>query len=340
MHDSLRPDFHCWALARLGLQPDTTAEQARHAFLGRLADADFLPAPEAQTAFWVLGGRDPATFSPAAVVPFLQEQEETLRRDVARFAADFFQLPIAERLARWEALQQRAVASPLLRARLGALQPGLRFEAPAFPEGDPHGYLAERIQQLFVLRPSDRAARRRELLDEFAAEGSEWGKVARRLERSAPGLAALEPTLMARLTSGSRSRRNPEVKWRAQERTRKVAESMPARASRSRGGIGCWWVLVLLVFGLLRGLATQSSSTTRSTRTPEVMFPRSGGAPQPTNAWKDDRRMRYRRLSREEAEELEKRLGGNPPPWFRPEVTTGSAARGRSPATNRGGPRP
>jgi hypothetical protein len=264
--DPLRDELRAWAAEQIGVSAEASAAEARGALLRALPGSDFLPAPGARAAVRILCGTDPEAFvhSPA-VCEARREREALLRGDVEQFASDFFRTPPPERQARWQALWQRAASCAAVRARLTALQPGLKVEAEPLPEDDPPVCeLGEHLQELFVLAPAARAARRRELIDDFAESIDIWEDAAKRVARKVPALVGLESELPERLRSWQKTQIGLDRRRRQDARRIRAGQPRVSAPAQTGGGkSGSWaWVAVLigLALGGIRGAMSTSNN--------------------------------------------------------------------------------
>jgi hypothetical protein len=186
------------AAAALGV-PGNDPAAARAAFLRRLPAAGFVPPPEWRAAVRALTGRPapgPGALPDAGDAP----DDDGPRAEVEAFAAAFWSLAPAERRARWQDLLDRCAGDPPLAARLRRLEGGVDLDA--IPPGSGRGRvqeLASVLQELFVLRPAERAARRRERLGGLSGPATAWAAAVRQLQVQYPAVASLDPPLIGRL---------------------------------------------------------------------------------------------------------------------------------------------
>jgi hypothetical protein len=268
----------------LGLPPDAPAEVATSAFLAGLPAAGFVPPGAAVAALNTLAG----TALPA-------DGESNLRAEVEEFAARFWSLEPAGRLAAWHALGNRS-PDEAASARLLALQPGLGVTTT--PQGDP---LAEEVavlaRELFVLPPRQRAIRRNEWLLASAGRHRELTAAAAGLAQTEPALAALEPVLFARLSpqfdaagfarsATAEPLPAPPGEPRSTEGGFATHPAPPAPASggsRADASSGrSWpvgWVVVVAVVIVIRAVVALSGGSTSSSPTPTYHYPPPSTAP-------------------------------------------------------------
>lgn len=97
---------------------------------------------------------------------------------------------------------EQLTAFPRLRARLTLLQPGLDVEAATSADQNPQdAIVVDRIRRLFVLKPADQDAQRRQWL---ATMTGDWKPVVRRVRAKYPKLAQLDADFLAALASAGR----------------------------------------------------------------------------------------------------------------------------------------
>ena len=153
----LRDDVREWAADVLKVGPEATPEVITAAFLQRLSDDDFSPAPEAAVAFDVLSGSSRADGEASQV--WQVGVESLLREQFAQFTERYFSLPPAERWQIWKSLWERTEVFPALRLRLVRVQEGLRISAPdaALFKNATAGELLGLMQQCYVATPAQAA---------------------------------------------------------------------------------------------------------------------------------------------------------------------------------------
>ncbi|HSQ57042.1 MAG TPA: hypothetical protein VLM40_14990, partial [Gemmata sp.] len=212
-------------------------------------------------------------------------------------------------------LGERVTGEDAAATRLFALQPGLEVETEPLLDLDMQE-LASLARELFVLRPRDRAIRRNEWLLANASRHDHFRRAAKALKQSRPAIAALEPTLMARLsiefgikTFAKAANRPPIDMPRFSEPIRSHPFGQPEEAqlkqgrreqsqepaSRSLGCGGIWLGIVIL--GAIR--ACLSGDSHRSEPPPPTFNPE----------------QLRRQLDKERFEQYEKRT--IPGPWMR-----------------------
>ena len=90
--------YGLWAARQLGVSPDTTADEARAAFLRLLPREDFVPQPSLARAARCLGvGGSAAGVDPAAEAEVTREREEALRAVLKTGAVQRLELPFLRR---------------------------------------------------------------------------------------------------------------------------------------------------------------------------------------------------------------------------------------------------
>jgi hypothetical protein len=239
-----------WAAEELGVAAGAAPDVVRGAFLRRLAETDFVPPPAALRAYRHLAEGRPLRAENACAEHVLLAEEDRLRTEVEDFAEQFFTLAPPERRQRWLALTERCRWSPPLAARLLGLEAGLGVDLSEVPDADPlAARLARQVGELFVLRPADRAQRRRAFLARMGGEADAWERAARRLDESHPAVASLAPELLDRLMEWSATQKELA---RARKRPRRGASA--AGTSGPSGGSGGgrfpWYVIFFIIMGL------------------------------------------------------------------------------------------
>jgi hypothetical protein len=166
---------------------------------------DFVLAPRDRNAIDVLRGR-----SLAAGYALEEEARRAvlseLRREVQEFAVAFYNLPPHNRRERWEALRLACASQPALTERLRAMEPGLSIDRGAISDRSQSVLiLAHTLCEMFVRPPRSRILRGHELLENIISgkqrPRDDWLRVAKRLKKHHPEIAALEPQLISRLAS-------------------------------------------------------------------------------------------------------------------------------------------
>lgn len=262
-----------WAAKQLGLSPQATAEEVRAAWLRRLPEEDFVPSSEARWALAALlhwppeGGWEVRVDEAAAAA-----EEEQRRGEVEAFAAQFWDLPPAERRRRWDELRDLCAFAPVLRARLRLLEAGLDCASVGNDKQENARVieLAGHVRKLFVLRPGPRADARQSLLPRIQND-REWKVAARQLRRDQPALAALGNDLLDKLLS--ETPRLVHLEYgdnRVRRRVRQPAASNSGGSS-SRYPI---WIIVFIAVTLIRLFATAFKEPSSSS-SPDVRFPSS-----------------------------------------------------------------
>jgi hypothetical protein len=254
------PELRRWAQQELGLDATATVEDARRAFLRRVSDNDFLPQPATAEALGIL---QPPAGRPAHCLEAEAAAERRLREEIELFAADFFQFDVPERKNRWSDLMARARPWPSLKGFLNMLRQGLNMDLRTV--GPEDALLARKVAELFTLPPPERARRRQEFLRAAEEEADGWEQAALAFQAREPGLAALEPVLLARLAD------RPHAARRAAAARKKRARALAAATPASNGqgsGLKYSWVIILVFIGLARACtsAFQDSGSSRNIR--------------------------------------------------------------------------
>lgn len=253
-----------WAAHKLGVAAEASPEAVRAAFLTRLSESKFTPPAAIGLAFEILSGRRAWNDErPAEEQAALTEVEPQLRAAVEEFAAKYWAVPPVARHQHWQALWERCSWWPPLRERLEALKTGLEVESsledlPGVVE------LAAYIRELYVLLPSARAVRWREILSGVEPISRLHRKTARRLRKQYPALAALEPVLLDRWINPPRPRAIPRL-------NKKAARKAPS------------WVVIVCILAALTLVRALNERSNDQRRTQPVkaapQWPRSGGVP-------------------------------------------------------------
>lgn len=132
-----------WARTAIGAAADTTLDLARRELLGKLADEDFVPPLSWQQSAWVLNDEARGIATQDQPPGFVTDRRADLMVDIASFAKEFFDLEPPERLARWQALRDRAT-DPAMIARLELLRGGMAIKDEPWEVDSP---LFHRIRQ-------------------------------------------------------------------------------------------------------------------------------------------------------------------------------------------------
>jgi len=227
--------FQRWATEQLGLSSSASATDARNALRDRLRDEDFVPPLRWQQAVQVYCGS--SKINPAA---FLDNEAERLEGEMAEFAAQFFDLPPAERRARWHNLLDQCPQYPLLQARLEHLRAGLDYQPLPRPLDPVGAEVAATARELFVLPNPQRAARRQAY---FASAGDRIGgyiAAIRRVLASGDDLGLLEPHFVDTL-----------LKWKKRQRAARQRRLRYALDNASGLVTTVSVIVALLLTGLL-----------------------------------------------------------------------------------------
>jgi hypothetical protein len=189
-------DIRSRALETLGLPGEATTDEATAAFLGRVAQSNFVPATKDVAAVNSLAS--------LALPNDGSDAGEALRDEVEEFARDYWSFTPTARTAAWLSLSSRSPDDPTAE-RLVSLQAGL--ELPGTPLPDPaEEIVASAAREFYVLQPRERAIRRNQWLLANADRHLELVSAATVLQKNAIGFAALEPVLFERLTTQFKAR--------------------------------------------------------------------------------------------------------------------------------------
>jgi hypothetical protein len=193
---------YAWACSVFGLEPGASDVEVRAAVLSQLEGAEFMPPAGWRQAIWLLANsQSPQAWPTDGPDAFREAAENQLAEVVDQFAAEFFSLPALPRRVKWTKLLKLANDFPRLQARLKGLQQGLEAEScPPDGQDKQDAILVERVRRLFVLKPGDRAAQRRQWL---AAMQGDWRSAARRIRTRYPRLAQLDGEFLSALLTSN-----------------------------------------------------------------------------------------------------------------------------------------
>jgi hypothetical protein len=257
-----------WACEQIGVDAKATLTEARAALLRQLSESDFVPPSLWPQALAILEGKR----HPAAEAAALREQQEMLRNAVEAFAGRFWSFSVDERRRRWEDLHGACVVAPALRARLGELERGLDVR-PMEADSPQTADLVQSLQELFVLRPAERAARRRELLRRAEHEPS-WNHTVAVIRKRYSTLAALHPGLLDKpMDADSRQQRQAALQ-KALFRPRRQRILVTPSPSGKKSGFAWGTIVLVAVLGGIRLCAGGLNSTSSSSRSDPSQAPR------------------------------------------------------------------
>jgi hypothetical protein len=193
------------AMEAIGVARTATPAEIQAGIVRHIRDMDFALASRDRDAIDVLCGRS------LAAGDALEEEARRavlseLRRDVQEFAVAFYDLPTHERRERWEVLRSACASEPVLTERLHAMEPGLSIDRGAISDRSQSVLiLAHSLCEMFVRPPRSRILRGHELLENIISgrqkPRDDWVRVAKRVKKRHPEIAALEPQLISRLAS-------------------------------------------------------------------------------------------------------------------------------------------
>jgi hypothetical protein len=237
----------------LGVDAGSSPAAAQAAVLRHILDTDFVPSPRGREAIEVLCGRNLAAES-RIENDARGKVAAQLRGEVETFTASFFGLLPGRRLERWQALRAACAADPTLLSRLSALAPGLHVDRSTIEDRSESALvLVDSICEMFVMPPRARAIRRLELSDKLGwgtkRSIAKWPPAANRVKKRHPEIAALEPELLARLSSRVISDR--------------VTKSRAATALTQNAPRSYVWLVIFVVITLSR-IATWLPTSQRS----------------------------------------------------------------------------
>jgi hypothetical protein len=250
MSDSQPPAWQAWVAGQLSVPEGAPLPETRRAILARLEAAELAPPEQLRAAVQLgLGGQQTGGPPARALATFAKANREALAEAVEQFAQNFWSLAPARREATHAQLMAAAAGAPLLRLRLQGLRAGLRVAAISNADGDPVADLAVRVQECFVLPPTDRAVQRQELARSLLSDTGDSPALGPLLN-SYPQLIRLEPNLTAE------SLATPvKMKLRRLRRYDDVVPGGNSNLSRWKVG-GVWWLVFLGFMSLLRIAAT------------------------------------------------------------------------------------
>ncbi len=285
-----------WAARSLGLPEGIDEASARASLLREVAADGFVPPLSRQTAWTTL-------CNPSAAPPDAARRaaEVRLGGEIDDFAAEFFDLPPAERNRRWQALAARAAGTAPFVARLAALEPGLNVVLPS--ESDPKvSRLATAIASLFVLAPLARATQRQAIFNGMKTDMADWEAAARVVDKKAPAVAALDPQLMDAIKSWRKLQgRLEQARAGARVRPRSTAKVAAAPAPTPSGGSGLSGrALIWIAFVVIGGGAKVCSGLSSNSSTPPQRFE------QPQIQKQDDWQKMLRDVDRKNEEERQR----------------------------------
>jgi len=217
-----------WACVESNIAPDAAAAVVRQEVCRRLEREEWVPSTEGQFAIDTLLTRDgePRPTVVEGSGEFIIAAEKKFATEVDTFALAYFSYPPETRAVKLNALAQRARPFPTVLHRLRELQRGVKVVVPRTGNDRAMLDLAEHVAQLFVLKPEERARRRRQPDDRLLQTLPQWRNAAKTLWSKHPTVAALEPMLMRSLTT-------KQVRETREYRSR----TEPRRRSSSSGGI-------------------------------------------------------------------------------------------------------
>jgi hypothetical protein len=252
MPDSKPPAWQAWVAEQLYVADEAPLAETRRAILARLEAAELVPPEQLRAAVQLgLAGQQSGGPPARAIATFAKANREELAEAVEQFAQRFWSLAPAKREARHAELMAAAASAPLIRLRLQGLRAGLRVAAIDNADGDPVADLAVRVQECFVLPPTDRAVQRQELARSLLSDTSDSPALGRLLN-SYPQLIRLEPNLTAV------SLATPvKMKLRRLRRYDDVVPGGNNNLSRWKVG-GVWWLVFMGFMSLLRIAATSN----------------------------------------------------------------------------------
>jgi hypothetical protein len=185
-----------WARKQLTLPGDAPPERCRSAVLEQLEEENFLPAETMHECAWIL--EDELLGIAGQPQPrFLASERERMGREIAAFAAVFFQVDPPDRLRRWNELRASANFGVHV-AWLELLKPGLAWPCATVTLDSPvANRLVQHLRELFVLLPPQRALRRRAMKHSYIEYHDELLHALQLVRRQYPDLCACGEDLLA-----------------------------------------------------------------------------------------------------------------------------------------------
>jgi len=256
------------AAEMLSVPASNSFAEAKSSFLDRLQQVDHQPPENWCTGLALLDDRNQLAKRPIAAPGVERARRQLLRREVDAFAADYWNYLPEERKSRWQALTDAIENEPALTTHLRHLANGLEVSADQF-EGfqGKTANLAMTIKELFPMRPPQQAARRREWLMETADSPTLWMNSAIRLRENAPKVANLEPAILNVLAG-----RAAQKTMRPPTRYQPVRPIHPTTVQSKTSNNWGYWAIAVVVFAMLKGIFSTSSSSTK-TPTPSYTPP-------------------------------------------------------------------
>lgn len=256
--EPLSPDR--WARQVLEISPGVSPVEARKELCRRVEEGEFQPGPATREAIEIIVHGTGHWATAAALPNWGASLEAQRQEEIQEFVRQYFTLPPAERRERWQALKSRTVDYPRLQTRLTMLESGL--STPGEPPVNATSQVQAMIRGLmavYLAPPAQRAQARRNL--ELPSVVNYTRLAARQIQRSYPQWARLEPEVLTHL-AGDKSA----------ARIERVAERAAPAAAESSGSRVPITVIVFLVVGFLRFLASSNRSS-QYDPAPQVKYP-------------------------------------------------------------------
>jgi hypothetical protein len=192
-----RTSLERFAAEQIGFDdPENSAETIAGLFR-KLRDDDFLPDPLAHDAILALAGRPlPLKLDSMLFREGSHIKECELHAKVEQFAAEFFTIPVAQRVDRWKALVEICSSRGRLLERLDGLKSGLTLDVKQIDDPSPLvKRLLDDILALFPMRPSAKAAEARARIERFLTDpkgdDTDRSKALKQLRKRHPEMVAL-----------------------------------------------------------------------------------------------------------------------------------------------------
>ena len=244
------------------------------ALFRKLRDDDFLPDPVSHEALLALAGR-PVSHESQIRQEAADLQERRLHAAVERFAAEFFSIPVADRVERWKVLAETCSRQERLIERLWLLKPGLTLDPTRTVEASPVvKRLIDDILALFPMRFAPRAAEARARVERFRTDigdATERSKALKELRKRHPEVVAVADGYLDRFSGPGRPFRLRDVGDSPNEHRSVV--TIPANA-REPGKIRAFVTIAVVVIATVSRLATSGARHQPSPPPPTSSFSR------------------------------------------------------------------
>lgn len=180
-------------------------------------------------------------------------RQKHIDKEIARLAADYFQLPTAIRRERWEKLQNMQGLTAPQKLWINGLQAGLDV---TLPKAEQHGgqniqhEIVGVISELFVMSPAARTQLRAAFLKRIHRNEHRWSEAAARLQQRYPQVTGLLPGFTKELIALNETSRRAAMQLRDRragfepDHADVRVPSRRRRESRSETSDFNWWWVV------------------------------------------------------------------------------------------------